>query len=90
MYEIRTAPGCYRGPDAPLVSEHRSLAAAVRAARKNDRVRVEPGTSSVCLYQAKSKQPTKYGYGLYGGADTRPFAECLAEAEANERAWRDR
>lgn len=84
QFEVVAAPGCHREPIAPVVSRHRTLAAAVRAARRSDRLRVEPACSSVCLYQAVSRQPTKHGYGLYGGPDARPFYECLREAEA---AW---
>ena len=84
-YEVVLAPGCYRGPSAPVVSRHRTLEAAVRQARRSDRWRVEPAARSVCLYQAQSHQPTRWGYGLYGGADTRTLREALRlarEAEA--------
>lgn len=84
-YEVVIAPGCHSRPIAPVVSRHRTLEAAVRAARRSDRVRVEPADRSVCLYQAQSHQPTRWGYGLYGGADTRTLREALRlarEAEA--------
>lgn len=42
-YEVRLAPGCYSGPTAPMVSRHRTLAAAVRQARRSDRWVVECG-----------------------------------------------
>lgn len=87
-YEIRTAPGCCAGPDRPVHSRHRTLEAAVLVARRSDRVVVEPCGASVVLYHARSQQPTRYGYGLYGGPDTRPLAECVAEAREAEMAWR--
>ena len=84
-YELRVAPGCHGSVIAPLVSRHRTLRAAVQAARRSDRVRVEPASSSVCLYQATSRQPTQWGYGLYGGREIRSLRECLKEAEETEK-----
>lgn len=83
-YEVVLAPGCYGGPSAPVVSRHRSLEAAVRQARRSDRWRVEPATNSVCLYQAQSRQPTRWGYGLFGESDTRTLREALRMARAAE------
>ncbi len=83
-YEVVVAPGCHRQPVAPVVSRHRTLRAAVIAARRSDRLRVEPADRSVCLYQADSAQPTPYGYGLYGGADTRRLSEALRIAQRAE------
>ena len=88
-YEVVLAPGCHRQLTNPVISRHRTLRAAVARARKSDRLRVEPADSAVCLYQAKSRQPTPYGYGLYGHADTRPLRECLAEAAEAERRLRE-
>jgi len=88
-YEVVVAPGCHDRPIAPVISRHRTLRGAVRSARRSDRLQVEPATSSVCLYRAKSRQPTQHGYGAYGGPDTRPLAVCYAEAEAAEAAWRN-
>lgn len=85
LYEVVMAAGCHRDSTPPVVSRHRSLAAAVRRARRSDRLAVEPADSAVTIYRAQSQQPTKYGFGCYGGADTRPFAVCLAEAVAAER-----
>jgi len=86
-YEVRVAPGCHGRPVAPLVSRHRTLRAAVARARRSDRVMVESAKSTTCLYRAQSRQPTAHGYGCYGGGDTRPLRECLAEALEAERVW---
>lgn len=86
-YEVVVAPGCHREPYAPVVSRHRSLAAAVRRAMRSDRLRVEPATHSVCLFQAQSRQPTEYGYGLFGGRHEGTFRAALEEAERAEREW---
>jgi len=80
-FVVVVAEGCYRGPDAPMVSRHRTLRAAVIAARRSDRTRVERADRGGCLFQARSQQPTRWGYGLYGMGDTRPVRVCLAEAE---------
>ncbi|MGL5362850.1 MAG: hypothetical protein ACRDBH_08220 [Bosea sp. (in: a-proteobacteria)] len=85
-YHVVAAPGCHGRPFAPVVSRHRTLRAAVCAARRSDRLRVEPADRSVCLYQATSAQPTRYGYGLYGGADTLTLAEALRIAQRREGA----
>ena len=87
-YEVVLAPGCHRDPTNPVISWHRTLRAAVAQARTSDRLRVEPADTSVCLYQAKSEQPSPLGYGLHGYPDTRPLRECLAEAEEAERRLR--
>ncbi len=88
QYEVVVAPGCHREQSNPVVSRHRSLAAAVRRAMQSDRLRVEPAESAVCLFQASSRQPTPQGYGLYGGRHTGTFREALALAEQAERKWR--
>lgn len=85
-FEVVVAPGCHGQTLTPVVSRHRTLSGAVRTAIKSDRVRVEPASSTVCLFQACSKQPTKYGYGLYGGAHVGTFRAALASAEAT---WRE-
>ncbi len=43
---------------------------------------------SICLYHADSEQPTPYGYGLYGGADTRSLSEALRIAARREHEAR--
>lgn len=83
-YHVVVAPGCHGRPFAPVVSRHRTLGAAVRAARQSDRVRVEPADRSVCLYQASSAQPTPWGHGLYGGGDTLTLAAALRIAQRRE------
>lgn len=80
-YHVVEAPGCHSRPVARVLSRHRTLRAAVRAARCSDRVRVEPADRAVCLYQASSSQPTPWGHGLYGGADTLTLAEALQIAQ---------
>lgn len=86
-YEVVVAPGCHGKPHNPTVSRHRTLAAAVRAAMRSDRVRVEPATTAVCLFQASARQPhPKYGHGLYGERHQGSFAKALREAEDAERA----
>lgn len=85
-YHVVVAPGCHGRPFAPVASRHRTLRAAVIAARRSDRLRVEPADRAVCLYQATSAQPTRYGYGLYGGSDTITLAEALSIAERREAA----
>lgn len=37
-YEVYVADGCFCGPDAPLVSRHRTLRGAVKKARTSDRL----------------------------------------------------
>ncbi len=39
-HAVALAAGCYSGPDAPIVSRHRTLAAALKAARRSDRLTV--------------------------------------------------
>ena len=39
-YQVELAPGCYKGPDAPVASRHRTLDAALKAARKSDRLAI--------------------------------------------------
>jgi|SRR5690606_27623920 len=75
-YKVVLAPGCYSSPANPVISRYRTLRAAVARARRSDRLRVEPADSSVCLYQAQSRQ--------HGYPDTRPLRVCVAEAEAAE------
>lgn len=89
-YEIVVAPGCHREPSNPHVSYHRTLAAAVQRAMRSDRVRVELSDFAVCLFQAKSQQPTAHGYGLYGGRHVGKFTSALAQAQAAERAYLER
>lgn len=89
-YEVVVAPGCHGEPSNPVVSRHRTLRAAVARAIRSDRLRVEPSDGSVCLFQARSHQPTPYGYGLYGGRHMGTLAEAVREAEAAERAYRNR
>ena len=84
-YEVVVAPGCHREPFSPVVSRHRTLEAAVRKARRSDRLAVESSARSGVIYRAQSQQPTRWGYGCYGGPDTRSLRECLAEARACER-----
>ena len=87
-YHVVEAPGCHGRPTAPVVSRHRTLRAAVREARSSDRLRVELADRAVCLYQATSAQPTRYGYGLYGGVDTLTLAEALRIAQRREENLR--
>ncbi len=54
-YEVVIAPGCHSQPIAPVVSRHCTLRAAVIAARRSDRLRVEPADRAVCLYQARAR-----------------------------------
>lgn len=89
-YEVVIAPGCHGKVFAPVVSRHRSLAAAVRQAMKSDRVEVQPTDSHVTLFRAQSKQPTRWGYGCYGGRHQGAFREALKEAQAAESAYRAR
>lgn len=81
-YEVRLRPGCYSGPDAPLVSRHRTLRAAVRQARRSDRWQVEPADCCHCLYAIdRDNVSTPYGYGLYGyGTHAIPDGLTLAQA----------
>jgi hypothetical protein len=39
-HAVVLAAGCYSGPDAPIVSRHRTLAAALKAARRSDRLTI--------------------------------------------------
>jgi hypothetical protein len=88
-YQVVLAPGCHSRPHNPLVSRHRTLAAAVRRAMQSDRLRVEPATHAVCLFQGRSRQlHPQYGYGLYGERHVGSFRDALAEAAAAERAYK--
>lgn len=81
-YEVRIAPGCCRG-DRPVLSRHRTLDAAVRAARRSDRTVVERSDSEVVIYHAQARQPhPQLGWGLHGGRDTRDLDTALSMARA--------
>lgn len=82
-FEVRLRPGCYAGPDAPLVSRHRTLAAAVRQARRSDRWQVERSDRHGCIWAAEPR-PSPYGPGLYGMPRRRgepSLRACIAAAE---------
>lgn len=83
-YHVVLAAGCHGQTENPIVSRHKTLEAAVRKARRSDRLAVEPADSYRTLYRAQSKQPTQCGWGCYGGPDTRSLRECVAEARRNE------
>ena len=76
-YEIRLALGCYSGPESPLISRHKTLAAAVKAARKSDRLQVE--LNGKRIYKPLSKRPE-----LVGNKDTRPLAIAMEMAQQAE------
>jgi hypothetical protein len=81
-FEVRLRPGCHNKPNAPVVSRHRTLEAAVRAARRSDRLQVERSNAHGCVWHAP-KRRSKYGEGLYG-TGPQPgepsLAECVREA----------
>lgn len=66
------APGCHGGPTpiGPVVSRHRSLDAAIRAARKSDRLVVlaldEGYAAGPVLFQAAQQDHPQLGSGRYG------------------------
>ena len=70
-YCTRVAPGCHGGPDrlGSVISRHRALEAAERAASKNDRLVVcsydEDGAGCEVLYQIED-QGSEHGAGRYG------------------------
>jgi hypothetical protein len=74
-WRLVVAPGCHRQPENPEISRHRTLLAAVRAARRSDRTRVEHATTSLWGWQ-----PASNGRGLYGSPSRRPLSEDLAAA----------
>lgn len=89
-YEVRLAPGCYRGPEAPLVSRHRTLRAAVARARRSDRYQVERSDSSRCLWRPPARKTPGLGPGLYGTGPQRgepTLAQCVADAARVEASW---
>lgn len=78
-FEVRLRPGCYTGAVAPLVSRHRTLEAAVRAARVSDRYQVERADKHGCVWAPPARR-SRHGAGLYGtgpqpGEPT--IAECV-------------
>lgn len=83
-WHVVLRPGCYRGPDAPLVSEHRTLAAAVRQARRCDRWQVERADRHGCVWAPPSRGGSSGEAGLYGRGPQPgepSLAECVATAE---------
>lgn len=84
-WRVVLRPGCYRGPDAPEISQHRTLAAAVRQARRNDRWMVERARTAGCVWAPPHRGGAGGEAGLYGrgpqpGEPT--LAECVRDAEA--------
>lgn len=79
-YEVRIAPGCYSGPEAPLVSQHVTLEEAVAVARRSNRLVVELSTAHGTVWRATQYRRSRHGDGLYGQPDVRPLRECVREA----------
>ena len=80
-YEVRLAPGCHIGPVAPIVSRHRTLSAAVKAARRSNRLVVKKTGFGGIVWRVSDYADVGLGPGLYGQPDRRPLSECLREAE---------
>lgn len=83
LYEVRLRPGCYSGPDAPLISRHRSLRAAVAKARRSDRWQVELSTRRGRIW-APPERRSRYGAGLFGSGPQPgepSLDECVRQAE---------
>lgn len=78
-WRVVIRPGCHARPTAPLISRHRTLEAAVRAARRSDRLAVQHVDHGI-VWSCTSRQPTRHGYGRYGGRSTRSLREDLAAA----------
>jgi|GEM_PF-4805157 len=86
-YEVTERPGCHGKPRNPVVSRHRTLEAAVRAARKSDRLQVESVDSSTPLYAPPRRDHPRYGAGCYGQPARRgepTVAEAVREARKIE------
>ena len=66
------------------MSSHKTLAAAVRAARKSDRLCVQHCSSYTTLYVAECRNDEKLGYGRFGNGPDR-HEPSLREAIAAAR-----
>lgn len=71
-YVVTLAPGCYSGPDAPVVSRHRTWDAALMAASKSDRLCAEGPHRSASIPAQGDKRlgAGRLGNGLAGSART--------------------
>lgn len=87
-YQVVIRPGCHGSVDAPVVSRHRSLAAAVAKARRSDRWEVQRSDAYHRLWAPPCRGDRVLGRGLYGAGPQRgepPLSVSVSEAEAEER-----
>ncbi len=66
------AAGCYQSADAPIISRHRTLEAAISKAKKNDRLAVYALApiggyqTGDCLFVLPPQGDPRLGHGRYG------------------------
>lgn len=74
-YRTEIAAGCYSGATAPVTGEHATLAAALEAARKSDRIVAVGPDGARC--QIPQQNHPRLGAGRYGRGITRAAARKL-------------
>ncbi len=80
---VELAQGCYTSPTSPIISRHRTIEGAIRAARKSDRLVVATETG-VVVYRPPQRNG-RLGVGRYGEGPRKgepTIRESVAAAKA--------
>lgn len=65
-WEVRVADGCHAAPLGPLISRHRTLRAAIKRARRSDRLQVEHCDHNAIVYSNPQRGCPRLGAGRFG------------------------